>query len=104
MWRKDPRGINPPFGKTHTHVVEEAGLLPAQVQYILVYVYISIHELYKYDHIYYMNAVFSAIGQCCKLHEVLPLTFLPQGSLSMFPTWASHFITPNMKSKTAVGP
>lgn len=27
--RKDPRGINPPFGKTHTHMVEEAG--PANV-------------------------------------------------------------------------
>ncbi|CAL1135736.1 unnamed protein product [Cladocopium goreaui] len=44
---EDPRGINPPFGKTHTHNVEE-------------------------------------------------------GSLTMFPSWASHFITPNMKSRTAV--
>eukprot|EP00434_Breviolum_minutum_P017034 symbB.v1.2.015031.t1/scaffold1037.1/size142759/3 len=44
---EDPRGINPPFGKTHSHSVEE-------------------------------------------------------GALTMFPTWASHFITPNMKSKPAV--
>ncbi|CAJ1367022.1 unnamed protein product [Effrenium voratum] len=44
---EDPRGINPPFGKTHTHSIEE-------------------------------------------------------GAMSMFPIWASHFITPNMKSRTAV--
>lgn len=39
---EDPRGINPPFGKTHSHEVTE-------------------------------------------------------GDVTMFPTWASHFITPNMK-------
>ncbi|CAK9086807.1 unnamed protein product, partial [Durusdinium trenchii] len=44
---EDPRGINPPFGKTHSHLAEE-------------------------------------------------------GDLTMFPTWASHFITPNMKSQPAV--
>jgi len=44
---EDPRGINPPFGKTHSHATEEA-------------------------------------------------------VLSMFPTWASHFITPNMKKGTVV--
>ncbi|CAE8599020.1 unnamed protein product [Polarella glacialis] len=44
---EDPRGINPPFGKTHSHEVFE-------------------------------------------------------GNLVLFPSWASHFITPNMVNKTAV--
>lgn len=44
---EDPRGINPPFGKTHS--------LPVNV-----------------------------------------------GTMTMFPNWASHFLTPNMKSKTII--
>ena len=69
---EDPRGINPPFGKTHTHNVE---------------------EVWQCSNVW----LGSTVG-----NYVPGFGTFWKGSLTMFPSWASHFITPNMKSRTAV--